>query len=221
MFATSARIRPCAARSGPSSPSRVNVSSFWSCLTVTLGCFRTSRLPLGPFAVTPVGVILTSTPLGISTFFRPIRDMGSPDLAQDFTAHAALARLAVGHHALRRRQDRDAEAVADLRHLLGRDVLPLAGTRHPAHAGDRAGVAAVVAKRDLDRALGVRRLVGGNAIDKAFVAQDLGDPELDVGTRALDLGLAAADSITDPGQEISNRIGHRHVVSPASFTNST
>src|SRR5262245_16309569 len=113
MLAHSARIRPCAARSGPSLPSRSNTSSPSACLTLTTGCCLTLRVPLGPLTVTVAGVIDTCTPLGISTGFLPIRDMASPDLAQDFAAHAALARLAVGHHALRRREDRDAEAVAD------------------------------------------------------------------------------------------------------------
>src|SRR5207247_4202675 len=76
----------------------------------------------------------------------------SPDLAEDFAADALGAGIFVGHHAERRGEDRDAEAVADARHLLGRNIRALAGTRDPAHAGDRAAraqAAAVVAQREL------------------------------------------------------------------------
>src|SRR6185312_8390225 len=74
----------------------------------------------------------------------------SPDLAEDFAANALVPGFLVGHHALRRGDDGDAEAIADLRDIFGRHVVALAGTRHAAHAGDRIGVAAVVAKLELE-----------------------------------------------------------------------
>src|SRR5439155_20862644 len=91
--------------------------------------------------------------LGNLDWFTSDARHDSPDLAEDLTADALVARLAVGHHALRRGDDGDAEAVADLGHLLGRHVVALAGTRHPAHAGDRTAVAAVVAQLELEQAL--------------------------------------------------------------------
>src|SRR5439155_20367272 len=137
----------------------------------------------------------------------------SPDLAEDFTADALVARLAVGHHALRRGQDGDAQAVADLGHLLGRDVVTLAGTRHAAHAGDRAAcadAAAFVAKLELEHALLVV-FRGRHGLDKALVAQDLGDAQLHVRARELDQLLARADAVANPSEEISDGIGHRHI----------
>src|SRR6478735_5820962 len=67
----------------------------------------------------------TSTSLGSGTGYFAIRDMAvsircgcaasSGDDAEDFAAHAVGAGLAVGHHAARGRQDRDAEPVHDAR----------------------------------------------------------------------------------------------------------
>src|SRR5688500_15830532 len=133
------------------------------------------------------------TPLGISIALRPMRDMKSPDLAEDLAADAALARLAVGHQPLRRGEDGDAEAIADLRHVLGRDVLALAGTRHPAEAGDRAPGAPVVPEGHGQRALVVVGLARDHAVDEALLTEDLGDADLQVRTRALDALLARAD----------------------------
>src|SRR5262249_9878046 len=140
------------------------------------------------------------------------------DLAEDFAADALGPGFAVGHHALRRGQDGDAETVADARHLLGGDVGSLARARHAAHAGDRAARtgAAVVAQGQLEHALLVV-IDGGDALDEALVAQDLGEPELDGRARALDQLLAGADAVADTGEEVSDGIGHRHgwVLSPA------
>src|SRR5215470_18162675 len=90
--------------------------------------------------------------------------------------------------------------------------MTLAGTRHAAHAGDRAARtvgAAVVAQRQLEQAL---LLVFGSdhALDEAFIAQDLGDAQLDDRARTLDELLAGADPVTDAGEEISDWISHRH-----------
>ena len=49
-----------------------------------------------------------------------------------------------------------------------------------------------------------------DALDEAFVAEDLGDAELDVRPRALDELLARTDPVPDACEEISDWIGHRH-----------
>ncbi len=59
-----------------------------------------SSVPLGPFTVTWRPTMVTSTPLGTGMGVSPIRDsssLPSPHVAEDLAAHAALARLAVGH----------------------------------------------------------------------------------------------------------------------------
>src|SRR5881275_2043878 len=79
------------------------------------------RLPFGPLMVTALPSCLTSTPLGSSIGFFPIRDMerfSLPDLAEDFAAHAALDGFVPGQDALRRRDDGQSEAAEDARDLL-------------------------------------------------------------------------------------------------------
>src|ERR1700754_4610044 len=113
------RVRPCSARTVLSSFGRptttVPSSSFTSIGSATV-C---ESSPFGPFTATERPSILTSTPPGTEMGRRPIRDifwtLPSPDVGEDFPAHAALAGLLVGHQAGRRRDDRDAETAQDLR----------------------------------------------------------------------------------------------------------
>src|SRR6516162_11889149 len=102
MFATSVRDSPCRARTRPSSVGRVTVMGS---ATVSDSC------PLGPVTVTSRPSMVTSTPLGMVTGMRPIRDMAvsSPDVGEDFPAYAPLDRLPVGHQATGSGDDGDAE----------------------------------------------------------------------------------------------------------------
>jgi hypothetical protein len=71
------------------------------------------RVPPGPFTVTVRSAMVTSTPLGTVIGDLPMRDTtttSSPDEAQDLAAHAAMARLAVGHETLAGREHGDAQA---------------------------------------------------------------------------------------------------------------
>ena len=166
---------------------------------------------LGPLGRHDVVGDRDGDPLGDLERFTTDARHDSPDLAEDFAADALLPGLFVGHHALRRGKDGDTEAVADPRHLLGGDVGALARARHAAHAGDRAAGAgaAVVAERELEDAL-LAIVDGGHRLDEALVAEDLGEPELDVRARALDELLARADPVADAREEVSDGIGHRH-----------
>ena len=76
------------------------------------------RVPLGPFTVTVRSAMVTSTPLGTVMGALPMRDTvlaSSPDEAQDLAAHAALARLAVGHETLAGREHSDTQAAQHAR----------------------------------------------------------------------------------------------------------
>src|SRR5215468_10658332 len=117
MFATSVRDRPCSARTLPSSLGLVTVMTP-SLLVTSMGSFTASdSCPLGPRTVTSRPSMVTSTPLGIVTGIRPIRDIAvsSPDVGEDFPAHALPDRLLVGHQATRGGDDRDAEPAEYLR----------------------------------------------------------------------------------------------------------
>src|SRR5919202_6836136 len=102
--------------------------------------------PLGPLTVTCRPSIETSTPLGTGMGSFPMRDMllllsrdpRSPDVGEDFPAHALLVGLPVGEQTGRRRQDRDAEAAEHPRQVGRLGVHPQAGLADAADAGDRA-----------------------------------------------------------------------------------
>src|SRR5258708_2815029 len=88
--------------------------------------------PFGPFTFTVLPVIATVTPFGTAIGNFPIRDMlviSLPDEGEELAARTGLPRLAVGHEALRRAEDRDPQPVADARDLPGADVLAQARRR--------------------------------------------------------------------------------------------
>src|SRR3954451_18504952 len=108
----------------------------------TSPCTTSCIAPFGPFTLTVCPSTLAVTPAGIGTGFFPTRDMACflrPRLehcAEDFAADIGIACVVIGHHAFRRGEDRDTEAVIDPRQRLHRCVDPPAGLRHP---GDLAG----------------------------------------------------------------------------------
>src|ERR1017187_8574874 len=57
------------------------------------------RRPFGPCTVTSRPLMVTPTPPGTTTGSRPIRDidLSSPDVGEDFPAHASPVRLLVRH----------------------------------------------------------------------------------------------------------------------------
>src|SRR3546814_8102311 len=101
--------------------------------------------------------------------------------AQDFTADALLARLRVGHDALRGGDDGDAQPVEDLRQRVLAAVLAQARARNALQALDHRA-AFVILQFDLELGLGA---VLGHArtADAAFVLQHLGDGHLGPGGR--------------------------------------
>src|SRR6202044_674839 len=69
----------------------------------------------------------TCTPAGISTGYFPTRDIRAFPLehaTEDFAANIGSACLGIAHHALRRRQDRNAEASVDPRQFLDLRIDP-------------------------------------------------------------------------------------------------
>src|SRR6478752_2524958 len=110
MLATRVRERPHIACARWPSVRLESVSSPPSCFTSISSATVQESWPLGPFTVTVWPSRVTVTPAGTATAFFPIRDI-SVDPAEDFAAHVRVTRGRVRHDALRRRQDRDAEAV--------------------------------------------------------------------------------------------------------------
>src|SRR5262245_54102452 len=129
-----ARWRPWRARSEGSSPTRERTTVPASTFAVTPPSSACTSSPLGPFTLTDEPSTVTVTPDGIGTGIFPMRDMGSPDLAEDLAADAVGAGLAVREHPAARRQHADAEPVQDPGQLA--DAAVRAAARL-AHAADR------------------------------------------------------------------------------------
>src|SRR4029077_296420 len=121
-----------------------------STVTFTFGGSLRESWPFAPFtsSVSPLSVAVT--PLGSSTGRLPTRDclrsevvvvvcvvMASPDGAEELAAHALLARVAVGHHAARRREDRDPHARTNARNAIVTDVDAAARRRQTEEPVDR------------------------------------------------------------------------------------
>src|SRR5215813_8597174 len=118
------RVRPCSALWFVSSDSRFTLSAASVFSTEMPAGRRCVSSPLGPFTFTVLPSTATVTPLGIETGSFPIRDMRIllPHHGDELAAGARLPRLTVGHQALVRTEDRQAESVADARDLPRADV---------------------------------------------------------------------------------------------------
>src|SRR5918912_3996949 len=117
MLAIRVRVSPCRALDVRSSSGRRTSTVPSSCATSIGAATEWVSWPLGPLTVTCRPSIETSTPLGTGMGILPMRDMllllspgpRSPDVGEDFPAHALLRGLPVRQQARGRREDRDAE----------------------------------------------------------------------------------------------------------------
>src|SRR4051794_7845097 len=183
MFDTSVRLRPCSERFSRSSSGRstsrvATPPSPASLRTVIAPGMVRLRVPFGPFTVTSAPSMVTSTPAGRLIGVLPMRDMrGSlPDVAEDFAADLALARLTVGHQPLAGGQDGHPEATEDARHAVALAVDPQAGGGDAPQAGNGAGPVGGVLHRDgqhVARARGGRG--DGEPGDVALLLEDRGE----------------------------------------------
>src|SRR5687767_7996800 len=126
-------------------------------------------VPFGPLTVMRLpSAIVSSTPLGTSMGFRPIRDIslvpsqrrGDPlrleDGAEHLTTDTATPRFVPGQDALRGADDGDAESALDSRNGVLARVHPQTGLADPANLADR--VLLVRAVPQLDPELVLRLL---------------------------------------------------------------
>src|SRR5580704_12808629 len=211
MLAISDRDRPCRARISPSSLGLVTVMvpSAWA---TSIGS-ATSRLrrPFGPFTMTSRLLMVTSTPPGMATGMRPIRDMAGslPDVGEDFSAYALLVRLLVGHQPAGSGDDRDTEAAEHPRQVVLPRIHPQARLRHPLEPGDRALAGRPELERDHE-ALADLGVLDAPARDVALLLEDLGDIHLDLGVRHGHGVVVCRIGIAQPGQHVCDRVGHGH-----------
>src|SRR4051812_384699 len=113
MLATSARMVPDMALACRELPSALHCSSSPAFSTATFGSAGRAMGPSGAFSEMLPPAMLISTPLGNGIGYLAMRDMVCflGDYAEHFAADAVGARLAIGHHAARGREDRHAKAV--------------------------------------------------------------------------------------------------------------
>src|SRR5688572_19696610 len=170
------------------------------------------RVPFGPLVLIDSAWMLSSTPFGRATGFLATRDISIPPLgheAQDFTADALLARLRIGHDALRGGDDGDAEAAQDLGQLRLAAVLAQARTGEALKALDHR-LAFVVLQRDFEFGLAGADRGHARVQDVTLVLEHLGDGHLDVGRRHLHRLLANSGRILDADQHVGDGISHAH-----------
>src|SRR5579872_2994247 len=228
MLATRVRVRPCSERCSLASLGRTTVSVPFSMLYERSGLRRRTSVPFGPFTViVPSSAGVTVTPAGTAIGRFPIRDMfisrgrpacgsppcqlicsarGLPDVAEDFSADALLARVAIRHDAVRRGEDRDAETAKHARHLLLAAVDPQAGLAYPLEVRDDLLALRAVLEADLDLVL--RRLLNDiEALHESFAVEDFANLDLKVGAGNLQRVVVGAVRIADARQQVRDRIG--------------
>src|SRR5450631_811545 len=213
MFARCARMRPCLERFWRESSARRTCSLSASVLTEMPSGSGFDSSPLGPLTLIAPAFCEIDTPLGSGNTLRPMRDI-LPNLAEELAAEPLFAGRAVGHEALRRRQDGDAQARTHLGDRPVSDVHPLPRARTPAQAGDRVGarIGPAKANDDLGSAgdgLGVAHVV---TRDVPLVLEQLTQTLFELRRRRKHVSVARQDSVPNPGQEVRNWIGHRHSI---------
>src|SRR5690606_24039132 len=135
-----------------------------------------------------------------------------PDLADHFAADLGGARVPVAHDALRRRQDRHAEARADPFDLVRGDVDAPPRLRDPPHAFDHQPAVVLVAEVHREDGPFVVAL-HANLADEALGGEHARHGELQLGRRAADLRMARRARVADPRQHVTQRVGHHDLFS--------
>src|SRR5580704_4986841 len=139
MLATSLRTRPCNARSCCVSPGRFTSIRESLISSAKPAGILSWSLPLGPSTLIVSPASWAFTPFSRITGNLPMRDIGSfplPDAQQDFAADFFAPRLAIGHHAERRRHHLHAQPVRHARHRFRPRIPAQAGAAHPLDSPD-------------------------------------------------------------------------------------
>src|SRR5664280_676436 len=216
-LARSARMRPCRALTEGRSPVRVTTTCSPSTATLIPTGRGCCSAPFGPLTCTTPSATVTWTALWIGMGFFPMRDMAAslPHAAHDLAAEARLARLGVGHEPLGGRDHGDAHAAPDLGQLLDAAIHPQARPGNALQTVDRGLAVRRVAQVEPQRALGAF-LQHFEGADEPLLLEDLRKLELDLGRRRVAAVLAYEHRVADPGEEVGDRIGHRHHTPPTS-----
>src|ERR1700744_113784 len=167
--------------------------------------------PFAPFTETRWPSTLAVTPEGTATGFFPIRDIvcflkpASEDLAEHFAADIGFARGMVGHHALRCRDDGDAETVADARHAVDGCVNAAARLRHALDFADPR-LAVEIFELDIELGAAVAELRRRIAADITLVLQNVEHVGANARAGRRHLALLAHLRVADAGEHIAQGI---------------
>src|SRR5262249_7943689 len=205
MLAIRLRVSPWSARCSPRSVGLSTLSAPASTVTFMSVSTTWSSSPFGPLTLTVPGLTSTSTPSGISIGFLPMRLMsgGSPDVRDDLSADAALARLVAGHHSARGGHDGRAHASEDTGDVALGDVAASTGPRDPLQAADDGVARLRVAQADLDDLADSSRL-DAEVGDVALLLEDAGHLALQAGGGDLDRLVLRQERVADPVQVIGD-----------------
>src|SRR5262245_14566261 len=192
------------------------LTSLPSTLAPTSSCSTSESAPLGPFTLTTWPSTLAVTPEGIATGFFPTRDMavdplpsGSEHRAEDFPAYIIVAGVVIGHHALRRRQDRNTQSVVYPGQRPNRGIDPPPRLRHPRNLPDDR-LAVEIFQLDLQLLAAVRVLDRGVAADEALGLEHVQHAHPQPRGRRRHLRLVAHLRIVNARDHVDERIVHTH-----------
>src|SRR3546814_7413102 len=169
-------------------------------------------VPLGPFTDSVPSAIEAVTPDGTEIGFFPIRDMGAGSLeyfCQHLAADVLGPRFRVGQNALWRRDDGDAQAIANARKLLRAGIDAATRLRHARDVLDRR-LALEILQLDANALHGAHRFFG-IAADIALALQHVENALTQLGSRREDTVLARLLAVADAGEHITQGIGDRHL----------
>src|SRR5216683_567720 len=198
-------------------------TSPFSTLASTSPCSTSDSAPFGPFTVTVWPSTLAVTPEGMATGFFPTRDMALVSRsagsrlehgAENLSAHVVLAGIVIGHHALGRGQDRDAQPVIDAREGFHRGVDPPPRLRHPRNLADHR-LAVEIFQLDLELPAAVGMLDRRVAADEPLGFQHVEHAHAQPRRRRRHLRLVAHLRIVNAGNHVAERIDHRATSLPA------
>src|SRR4029077_10322208 len=144
----------------------------------------------------------------LASLLTRARYAASGDDAQHLTALARGTRLAVGHHALRGRDDHGAHAAEDLRQLILAAVNPQTRAADALEAVDDGAALEIFQPHRQARlaAIGIETEVA----DVALLLQHLDDGGLEVRGSELHFALARSLAVADACQQVGNGVSHAH-----------
>src|SRR6185369_11250127 len=133
-----------------------------------------------------------------------------PDQGEQLAAGALLPRLTIGHHALRRAEDRHAEAVANAWNLRDRDVLAQSGGGDATELTNHRLAALRVLEYDAQHLPPFFGIESPVVLNEVVLLQDLGDLHFQFRDRHVHAAVLRPTGVAYARKHIGDRICHAH-----------